>query len=84
MIDPFLTTLFVGGGLLACGFALGYMRGVANGAKDTVNELFSSGVVTPEELLKHYANAGNDRARDALAKLNAYKREMESKEKNDV
>ena len=83
MNDAFLLTVLIGGGLLVCGYSLGRISGMTRGAKDVVDELFKTGLLTPEKLLAHYSKQGNDRARAALKMLNDYKREQEKKDEDN-
>lgn len=74
-MDSFFLTALVGGGLLLCGYFLGYARGLKQGTKDTTLEIFRTGLITPEELLAHYSKQGHENARNILDEHN--------KEKND-
>lgn len=52
MIDYFL--MFIAAGLLYCGYLLGKDRG----AKETMQTLFDTNLLTPEQVLKHYEKLG--------------------------
>lgn len=78
-----LWTIVIGGGLLVSGFALGYLKGLTTGTQDVMNELMSSGLLTPEKVLSHYAKEGNEKARDLMHTLDRLKREKANKEKAD-
>ena len=71
MIDPFTLTIIVGGSLIACGYILGRSDGWRRGFDDVMKELVASKIVEPMDVLRHYANLGNERAQAALEKLNA-------------
>lgn len=71
MNDPFTMTALVGGGLLLCGYILGKARGYNVAIRDNMNELMSSKLIDPREVLNFYASRGNERAQKALEKLNA-------------
>jgi len=71
MTDPFSLTIMVGGALVACGYILGRGDGWRRGFDDVMKELVASKLVEPVDILRHYANMGNERAQAALEKLNA-------------
>lgn len=70
-MDPLMQTVVIGGSLIACGYILGRNAGWRRGFSDVMKELFASKIVDPTEVLKHYANMGNEQAQIALEKLNA-------------
>lgn len=74
MTEAFIV-LIIGIGLVGCGYILGVTNGLKTGSQGVVNELFRSGLLTPEKVLAHYANQGNERARDIMAALNKIKQE---------
>lgn len=71
MTDPFSLTIIVGGSLIACGYILGRSDGWRRGFDDVMKELVASKIVEPMDVLRHYANMGNERAQAALERLNA-------------
>lgn len=71
MNDPLTLTIMVGGALVACGYILGRGDGWRKGFDDVMKELVASKLVEPVDILRHYANMGNERAQAALEKLNA-------------
>lgn len=77
-----MQTALVGLGLVGCGFALGSASGARRASNAILTELFSSKLLTPEQVLTHYSNQGIDRAQDLLAALNKAKRGK--KEDNDA
>jgi len=80
MTDPFSLTIIVGGSLIACGYILGRSDGWRRGFDDVMKELVASKIVEPMDVLRHYANMGNERAQAALERLNA---ERKAKFKSD-
>ena len=70
-MDPFTQTVLVGAGLVVCGYILGRGDGHRRGADEVMKELIESKLVEPVDVLRHYANMGNERAQLALEKLNA-------------
>lgn len=83
MNDALVWTVLIGGGLLVSGYALGYLRGMNTGTQSVMNELFKSGLLSPEKILAHYSREGNEKARALMAQLNQLKREQEKKEKDN-
>lgn len=85
MIDPFTLTMFVGGGLVICGYALGRWNGYENASASIMTELFQNKLADPTEVLRFYANQGNARAQLALEKLNLErKKQFDNKAKDDA
>lgn len=82
MTDPFLLTMMMGGALIACGYILGRSDGWRRGCDETIREIISTKLIEPVDVLRHYANMGNERAQLALEKLNA-ERKAKFMEKND-
>lgn len=82
MNETMLLTLVIGAALVGCGYVLGHVGGFRKGNKQVMDELFKSGLLTPKQILTHYANEGNERARDTLAALTQYERELANKDKN--
>jgi hypothetical protein len=74
-MDPFTQTILIGAGLLACGYILGRADGHRRGSDEVMRELIASKLVEPVDVLRHYANMGNERAQLALEKLNAERKE---------
>jgi hypothetical protein len=74
-MDPLTQTILIGAGLLACGYILGRVDGHRRGADEVMKELIASKLVEPVDVLRHYANMGNERAQLALEKLNAERKE---------
>lgn len=70
-MDPFTQTVLIGAGLVVCGYILGRGDGHRRGADEVMKELIASKLVEPVDVLRHYANMGNERAQVALEKLNA-------------
>lgn len=83
MNDPYVMTFLVGGGLLACGYLLGRSSGRKLGFDEVMAELFRSKLVQPIDVLTYYANMGNQRAKDALARLNAEMRKTKLETNKD-
>lgn len=81
MNESLVAVFIIGAGLVGCGYALGVTFGLKTGSQSVMDELFRSGLLTPEKILAHYANQGNEKARDIMAAMNKAKRE--NKEKND-
>jgi hypothetical protein len=79
-MDPFTQTVLVGAGLVICGYILGRGDGHRRGADEVMKELIESKLVEPVDVLRHYANMGNERARLALEKLNADRKAKSNKE----
>lgn len=71
MEDPIFLTMVIGSGLLFCGYLIGRSSGWRAGADGIMNELIESKLVDPARVLNYYANQGDERARTALARLNA-------------
>ncbi len=71
MTDTITLTIILGGSLIACGYILGRSDGWRRGFDDVMKELIASKLVEPVDILRHYANMGNERAQAALEKLNA-------------
>ncbi len=82
-MDPFTQTILVGTGLVACGYILGRSDGWRRGFDDVMKELVASKLVEPVDILRHYANMGNERAQLALEKLNA-ERKAKFNARNDA
>jgi hypothetical protein len=83
MTDPITLTIILGGSLIACGYILGRSDGWRRGFDDVLKELIASKIVEPMEVLRHYANMGNQRAQAALEKLNA-ERKAKFNARNDA
>jgi hypothetical protein len=66
--------MFIGGGLLACGYFLGKSVGYGKAIRDNMNELFANKLVDPREVLNYYASKGNVKAQQALERLDAERR----------
>lgn len=63
-------TIFIGLGLVTCGYLLGKWRGYAVASSSIMNELFTNKLADPKEVLNFYANQGNARAQATLENLN--------------
>lgn len=83
MTDPFSLTIIVGGSLIACGYILGRSDGWRRGSDEVMKELIANKIIEPMEVLRHYANMGNQRAQAALEKLNA-ERKAKFNARNDA
>lgn len=70
----------VGIGLVGCGYILGKAAGVKEASEAVMGELFSSKLLTPEQVATHYANKGHERARAIVATMNAAKRQKKEDE----
>lgn len=85
MNDPIFLTIMIGSALLFCGYLLGKSSGYRSGFDDVMTELIKSKLVEPIAVLTHYANQGNERAQEALARLNAERKaEFQKKDSNDA
>lgn len=82
MNDALVWTVLIGGGLLVSGFSIGVTYGINSGTQGVMRELFDSGLLTPEKILSHYANQGNEKARGIMAAMN--KAKQEAKDESDV
>lgn len=82
MITSFSLTIMMGSALVACGYILGKSAGWRQGCDETIKEIISTRLIEPVDVLRHYANMGNERAQLALEKLNA-ERKAKFMEKND-
>jgi hypothetical protein len=70
-MDPLTKAMLIGGALVACGYVLGRISGWRRGFDDVMKELIASKIVEPMDVLRHYANMGNEKAQAALERLNA-------------
>ena len=53
-MDAFLTASLIGFSLVGCGYLLGRERGV----KETLQSMFDTKLLTPEQVLRHYEKLG--------------------------
>jgi hypothetical protein len=83
MTDPFSMTAMIGGGLVICGYMIGRSAGRKRGSDEVMRELIDSKLIEPMDVLRHYANMGNERAQLALEKLNA-ERKAKFNARNDA
>jgi hypothetical protein len=75
MTDPLSQTILIGGALILCGYILGRGDGWKRGSDQVMQELITSKLIDPVDVLRHYANVGNVRAQRALEKLNLERKE---------
>lgn len=71
-LETAILTILVGGGLVISGILLGLRWGFAAGTSKTLNEIFATRLLTPEQLLDYYRKNG----------LSEYIKQLEAHGKN--
>lgn len=85
MENVFLMTCLIGGGLVVCGYMLGRSHGYSSASAQVTTELFQNKLADPMEVLRFYANQGNEKAQLTLEKLNAERKaKFNEKVKDDA
>lgn len=82
MTESMFYAVWIGGGLVLCGYMLGLSKGHRIGVQTAMAALVEANLVKPSEILRHYSRMGKRDARAMLSELE--KRIASEKDRDDA